>query len=156
MPNKIIKDGKIIDNYWHLVTHANIAEGQSMVPLQIYLEHPDQQHRLGVCLENEIELEAIAAQVLKAPLIAIEFPVFTDGRGFSLARLLRQRYNYEGEIRAVGHVIRDQLCYLQRCGFNAFELAEGVDLKEAAASLQDFSEFYQGASDQPLPLFKRR
>jgi uncharacterized protein (DUF934 family) len=88
-------------------------------------------------------------------LVAINFPAFTDGRGFSYARDLRER-GYRGELRAVGHFIRDQMTYLGRVGFNAFQPADDSDLDEALASLRDFSEFYQAAIDQPEPLFRRR
>ena len=94
--------------------------------------------------------------IATVPVIAINFPKFVDGRGFSLARLLRERYGYQGEIRATGEIIRDQLYLLQRCGFNAFEFGEEVDLAEASKSLADFSDAYQVAADQPIPLFKRR
>jgi len=89
------------------------------------------------------------------PLVAINFPVFTDGRGFSYGRELRER-GFTGELRASGHFIRDQMTYLARCGFDAFQLADESVLDEALASLQDFSEHYQAAIDQPLPLFRRR
>jgi len=89
-------------------------------------------------------------------VVAIRFPKFVDGRGFSVARLLRERYQYQGEIRAIGEIIRDQLYLLQRCGFNAFEFGAEVNLAEASKSLADFSDAYQVAVDQPVPLFKRR
>jgi uncharacterized protein (DUF934 family) len=88
-------------------------------------------------------------------LVVINFPVFTDGRGFSYARELRER-GYRGELRASGNFIRDQLTYLQRCGFNAFRMADEEQLASALDSLADFSESYQAAPDQPLPLFRRR
>ena len=73
-----------------------------------------------------------------------------------MASLLRDRYNYRGEIRAVGGFIRDQLYLLNRCGFNAFKFAEDINLSEAAKSLEDFSETYQVSADQENPLFRRR
>ncbi len=89
------------------------------------------------------------------PLVAINFPTFMDGRGFSYARHLRER-GFRGELRATGQFIRDQLLYLSRCGFDAFQLADESQLEEAVASLADFSEFYQASPAQPLPLFRRR
>jgi uncharacterized protein (DUF934 family) len=80
-----------------------------------------------------------------------------DGRSFSTARLLRERYGFTGELRAVGNFIRDQLCYLRRCGVNAFAFTrEDMNLEDALKSLGDFSEYYQASVDQPLPLFRRR
>jgi uncharacterized protein (DUF934 family) len=89
------------------------------------------------------------------PLVAINFPTFMDGRGFSYARELRER-GFRGELRATGRFIRDQLAYLARCGFDAFEMEDASELEEALASLNDFSEFYQASAAQPQPLFRRR
>lgn len=88
--------------------------------------------------------------------IAIEFPSFTDGRGYSHARLLRERLGWKGELRAVGDVGRDQLFYLSRCGFDAFVLKDASRLEEALASLEDFSDGYQSSVERPRPLFRRR
>ena len=141
-PAYIIKDGDIVDNH------------STIVPLEQWIDEGLED--IGVLLTNDTDLDSLDQTVFKAPLIAIEFPVFMDGRGFSLARLLRERYHYQGEIRAVGHIIRDQLCYLRRCGFNAFSFDDSVDLQAALASLNDFTEAYQTAVDKPTPLFRRR
>jgi len=70
---------------------------------------------------------------------------------------LRERYGFTGELRAIGHFIRDQMCYLRRCGVNAFAFAnEETDLEAALKSLNDFTEYHQASVDQPLPLFRRR
>ena len=86
----------------------------------------------------------------------MNFPKFTDGRGYSSARLLRDRYSFRGEIRAIGDVLQDQLFYMKRCGIDAYALREDKDIVAALASLRDFSETYQAAVDQPQPLFRRR
>ena len=88
-------------------------------------------------------------------LIVVNFPAFTDGRGFSYGRELSER-GFRGELRASGHFIQDQMTYLRRCGFNAFSMADESLLEAALGSLNDFSETYQAAPDQPLPLFRRR
>jgi uncharacterized protein (DUF934 family) len=75
--------------------------------------------------------------------VEVNFPKFGDGRGYSTARLLRERYGYRGELRAVGHITRDLLLFLERCGFDAFELREGEDPDEALASFEEFSHSYQ-------------
>jgi uncharacterized protein (DUF934 family) len=75
--------------------------------------------------------------------VEVNFPKFSDGRGYSIARLLRERYGYRGELRAVGHITRDLLFFLESCGFDAFELREGEDLQEALASFDYFSHSYQ-------------
>ena len=98
-------------------------------------------------------------------MIAVNFPQFTDGRGYSTARLLRERYGWKGELRAIGDIQRDQLYYLSRCGFDAFLLNDGLDaaqgdslrsVQNALSAFNDFSEAYQTSADQPVPLFRRR
>ena len=98
----------------------------------------------------------VADRLGAAARVEVNFPSFTDGRGYSIARLLRERYGYQGELRAVGDVQRDQLFYLSRCGFDAFLLREGQDAGEALSALRDFSEAYQASVERPEPLFRRR
>ena len=88
--------------------------------------------------------------------IAVNFPKFGDGRGYSIARLLRERYGYRGELRAIGQVARDHLYFMAQCGFDAFQLREGEDPQEALAAFNDFSEAYQASVARPQPLFRRR
>ena len=88
-------------------------------------------------------------------LIEIDFPKYTDGRGYSQAQLLRRRFGYEGELRAVGHVLRDQILYMNRSGFDAFE-TERAELPSVIEALDEFSAFYQPAADGATPVFQRR
>ena len=97
-----------------------------------------------------------ADRLRSAARVEVNFPSFTDGRGYSIARLLRERHGYQGELRAVGDVQRDQLFYLARCGFDAFLLRDGLDAQEALSALHDFSEAYQASVERPEPLFRRR
>ena len=167
---QLLKDGQVIDNTWHRVEAELDAEqktlpsGDILVPLSMWQNNqPALENHIGAVglwINGNEEIEAIADSmsdsIATVPLIAINFPKFVDGRGFSVARLLRDRYGYQGELRAVGQIIRDQLFLLKRCGFNAFQFESEIDLAEAAKSLADFSEAYQVAADQPEPLFKRR
>ena len=98
----------------------------------------------------------VADRLGSAARVEVNFPAFTDGRGYSIARLLRERYGYQGELRAVGDVLRDQIFYLSRVGFDAFLLREDQDVDEALAALADFSEAYQASVERPQPLFRRR
>lgn len=98
----------------------------------------------------------VADRLGSAARVEVNFPSFTDGRGYSIARLLRERHGYLGELRAVGDVQRDQLFYLARCGFDAFLLREGLDARESLSALRDFSEAYQASVERPEPLFRRR
>ena len=112
--------------------------------------------QLGVWLANTDEPAAIAADLAHFALIAVDFPHFTDGRGYSIARLLRERYGWQGELRAIGDVIRDVVFYLSRCGFDAFDLKAGEDAHAALSAFGDFSEAYQTSVERPQPLFRRR
>ena len=157
----MIKDGQVVENTWALIASEDVTPdvGPCMVALETYLANIEtlkSRSDIGVWLENNVDLNDVAKQLLDRPVIAIEFPAFMDGRGFSLARLLRERFGYEGDIRAIGHVIRDQLTYLKRCGFSSFCFQDDVDVEAAVASLTDFTEAYQTSVDQPVPLFKRR
>ena len=98
----------------------------------------------------------LAGDCSALPLIAVDFPVFSDGRGYSAARLLRERYGFQGELRAIGDVLRDQLYYLAHCGFNAFAVRADRDIEDAFRGLSDFSDNYQATWARPAPLFRRR
>lgn len=107
-------------------------------------------------LEPADDPSALAHRLASVARVEVNFPSFTDGRGYSIARLLRERHGYRGELRAVGDVQRDQLFNLARCGFDAFQLREGEDAGAALAAFGDFSEAYQASIERPLPLFRRR
>ncbi len=164
---KLIKDGQIVDNTWTLIAKpegdaasAEIPAGQVIVPASVWIAQKETlQSRadLGVWLDSDESPELIGVEANRFPVIGVNFPVFMDGRAFSTARLLRERYGFTGELRAVGNFMRDQLCYLRRCGVNAFAFANPeINLEEAVKSLQDLQEYYQASVDQPLPLFRRR
>ncbi|GAB3276024.1 DUF934 domain-containing protein [Parahaliea aestuarii] len=153
---KLIKNGEVVnDERWQAVdTEADNAAPGVIATLSQW-QALDDKAGSAVQLEPGDGVETLLPHLADIELIAISFPVFTDGRGFSYARELRQR-GYTGELRAVGGFIRDQLHYLSRVGFNAFQMNDDRELEEAVASLGDFSEHYQAAVDQPLPLFRRR
>jgi uncharacterized protein (DUF934 family) len=100
-------------------------------------------------------VDALERDFLRISLVAIEFGGIGEGRGYSQAQLLRRRYHFTGEIRAVGKIQRDQFFYMARCGFDAFELPDGADAAVAIAALNDFSVKYQDSSDQGLSLRRR-
>ena len=109
-----------------------------------------------VVLQPTDDPEAFAGRIGGQAIVAVNFPKFSDGRGFSIARLLRERYGYKGELRAVGEVARDHLHAMEQCGFDAFELRDGEDPQAALAAFGDFSEQFQATAAQPVPLFRRR
>lgn len=145
MPN-LIRDGHVVS-----VDH----EGLIVSLEELNQATADDEPAIGVVLEADQPPSAIEPPLSSLAVVAINFPAFTDGRGFSYARELRD-LGFTGEIRATGHFIRDQLHFLRRCGFNAFEFDDDVDLEQALTSLDDFSEAYQADSGQTEPLFRRR
>lgn len=102
---------------------------------------------IGVEIDGDVDVDAVAADAASFGVIAIAFPAFRDGRGYSIARLLRERHGYSGELRAVGDVLPDQLFYLARVGFDAFALREDQDPQRALAAFDTFSAAYQPALD---------
>lgn len=160
---KLVKDGAAADNVWTLVREAegfSVPEGPVIVPLSVWQAQKSQlmeRGDVGVWLESDETPDQLEDAIGSLPLIALNFPVFKDGRPFSSARLLRERYGFTGELRAIGSFIRDQLCYMRRVGFNAFDFGDqDIELEAAIQSLNDFTEYYQAAADEPLPLFRRR
>lgn len=160
----IIKQQQVVEDGWQLLPadcslEQALATELPLVPLSLWQQHSAElsaNKQLGIWLDSHEIVEDIAAAVDGFAVIALNFPSFTDGRHFSSARLLRERYGYRGEVRAIGDVLRDQLFYLQRCGFDAFAIRADRCPHDALASLTDFSLSYQAAADQPEPLFRRR
>lgn len=160
---RLIKQNTIIECGRHyLAADADLTalnSASDIVPLALWLAEKPALQAQGVnavWLAADQLAEPLAEDLDTLALVAIQFPSFMDGRGFSSGRLLRERLGYQGEIRAFGYVIQDQLHFLWRCGFNAWDLREGTHLESALQSLNDFSEHYQAAVQQPKPLFLRR
>ena len=163
---KIIKDRAVVADDWHLLRLADgeaaesvvVPAGNVLVPLAVYQAQHDALKRrndLGVWIASSERPEGLKDDLAHLALIAIDFPKFADGRGYSIAWNLRTRLGYTGELRAVGDVLRDQLFYMQRVGFNAFEVRADRDVHDALKGLTDFSEPYQNSSDLRSPLFRR-
>lgn len=163
---KLIKDGNITDNTWQrieadIASVAELPSGNILLPLAFWLDNKEalqaRQAEIGLTIANTDDVAVIADQVNQFAVIELFFPAFMDGRGFSQGRLLRERYGFTGELRAGGQFIRDQLCYLRRCGFNGFAFDDdSIDLEQAKASLFDFTDGYQASVDEPQPLYLRR
>jgi uncharacterized protein (DUF934 family) len=162
----IIKNKAIVEDDWTVLRLSGddtpqrvvVAPGRVIVPLDVWLAQRDTLKRradLGVWLASSDRPESLHEDVGRLPVIAIDFPKFADGRGYSIAYILRERLGYKGELRAIGDVLRDQLFYMQRVGFDAFAPRTDKDLNEVLKGLNDFSESYQASSDQKLPLFRR-
>ena len=111
-------------------------------------KHVGENGALGVRLSPSDDPALIANDLEKLALIAVEFPAFTDGRGYSTATLLRERYRYIGELRAVGDVLRDQVFLMARAGFTTFALRDDQNVEKSLAAFNDFSSYYQHAADR--------
>lgn len=111
---------------------------------------------LGVVLQPDDRPDDIAEDLTFFSTVVINFPVFSDGRGFSHARRLREAMGYRGDIRAAGHIIRDQYLFLHRCGVNVFDVADRAAAREWQAAMKEFSLFYQNTVDSREPLMRMR
>ncbi|MDB5805551.1 MAG: Oxidoreductase [Betaproteobacteria bacterium] len=165
----IILNGAVVPNTWTLIESveplaaADVAEG-SILPLSVWLavretllENPALAgKRVGVWLAPSDEPGELVDDIAGLPLIAVQFPAFTDGRGYSIGRLLRERYGYKGEMRAIGDVGRDHLFNLFHCGFNAFEIKASQTPEHALEGLKAFSDGYQSSEQRKLPAYRRR
>jgi uncharacterized protein (DUF934 family) len=144
------------------------ATGKVIVPLSVYAANKDalagriDAGSTGIWLDTHETLESLIEalnesghDINKLPIIAVHVERFADGRIFSLGTLLRTRYGYKNELRAFGDVLRDQLFFLKRSGFTSFQIRADRSAEDALASLKDFTTPYQGAVDEPQPIFKR-
>lgn len=167
MSTTLIKHGTLVPDTWVLVKSADALEnlekrsGENLiVPLVLWLTEQQsiasRRGQTAVWLNSNEIPESIAGYLDRLPLVALNFPEFKDGRPYSSARELRQRWGYQGEIRAVGDVLRDQLFFMKRCGFDAFLLREDQNPDAALTAFHDFQDAYQPGTIQPLPLFRRR
>lgn len=133
-----------------------LEEPLAEVSLEDWRENP-QGHAdaTALTIRNDVSLADVKCDLAGFSVIILDFPKFKDGRAYSQARLLRERYGYTGEIRARGEVLRDQLLFMARCGFDAFEFA-GAKAEEAGAALNEFSFAYQPAADDMAPVWRKR
>lgn len=150
---RLIKGGEITSSDWLPVLPDQQTPGH-ILTLEQWQALDDKQDS-AVQLEPGDGVAPLLDHLDSIALVAVNFPVFTDGRGFSYGRELRER-GFEGEVRAVGEFIRDQANYLHRCGFDALQFADESQLEAALRLLAPFSESYQADIRQPVPLFRRR
>ncbi|QOJ20623.1 MAG: DUF934 domain-containing protein [Gammaproteobacteria bacterium] len=162
----IIKNKAIVADDWTMLRlqeneaaeSVHVATGKVIVPLKVWQAQHDvlqQRKEIGVWLASDERPEELKEDIKKFAVIAVDFPKFSDGRGYSIAFNLRARLGYTGELRAIGDVLRDQLFYMQRVGFDAFAPRPDRKIEDALKGLSDFSEVYQTSFDPKLPLFRR-
>jgi uncharacterized protein (DUF934 family) len=152
---------QIVEDTWVVVRDTKALEAvpsAAILPFSVWKETYGSGSPVparGVWISPDDDFEPFAQHLGELDLIAVDFPSFRDGRGYSIGYLLRTRYRWQGELRAIGDVLRDQLNYMRRCGFNAFALRADKNIDDALKSFSHYSVQYQGAVDEPLPLFRR-
>ncbi len=161
----LIRDGVEIENDWVFVEEISLPPSEptsgggksyAFADFIIHAETLAQSNTpIGVRLTPEDDPALLQPYLEQLTLIEISFPQYADGRGYSQAQLLRRRYGYSGELRAVGHVLRDQILYLNRSGFDGFETTR-ARLSECLEALSEYSAFYQPAADGNRSVFARR
>ncbi len=158
---QIIKKGSIVEDSWQLLgMEEPLVDGNNIVPFSRWQAEREQllahKGQLGLLMSGGDDLDAVVRDMAHFTVIALSFERFADGRSYSYARLLRERYNYSGELRAVGDVQRDQLNYMKRCGFDSFVMAEGQNIEASLKAFDEFSNYYQTAADQAQPIYRQR
>ena len=138
-----------------------LPAGDIIFPLAVWLARKNEiiscHKRIGLLLQADERVEDVADDLEYFIIIAVNFPKFVDGRGYTTASLLRQRYQYQGELRAVGDILHDQLFFMRRVGFDAYAFKDGKDIAYALeAGFTSFSDGYQTSTSQPQPYFRRR
>jgi uncharacterized protein (DUF934 family) len=166
MPSKqIIVNAQIVEDPWTLAAPDAPQLPDPSIPVILSreqflglsdAERQARQGRLGVSLGGDEKIEEILPYLSSLSVIRWVFSRFADGRGYSHARLLRDREGFKGQLRAAGDVLRDQLFYLKRCGFDAFEVREDKSLEDALLGLKDFSVTYQPAADEQPPIYAHK
>ena len=148
-------DWQIIEDDAAVVDYAVISLTRWQAERSALAAHAEA-GKLGLFLNSDETADLIGDDASAFALIAIDFPKFTDGRGYTAARLLRERHGYQGELRAMGEVLIDQLFAMQRCGFDSFSLRDDQDTEEALKAFSTFTRCYQTDVREPRPLFRRR
>ncbi|MBC3920026.1 DUF934 domain-containing protein [Undibacterium sp. CY18W] len=163
---EIIKDKAIVSDDWTVLRLTesetpdaiSVPAGKVIIPLKVWLLQRESllnRTDIAVWFSSDEQAKELKEDISRFSLLAVDFPKFADGRGYSIAYNLRSRFNFTGELRAIGDVLRDQLFYMQRVGFNAFATREDKNIHDAIKGLTDFSEKYQTSWDEKNPLFRR-
>lgn len=164
--DRIIKGRDIVADDWTVLRLAEgddaatvaVPEGNVIVPLKTWQAQKEAlagRDAIGVWLASDERPEELQGELEKFAVVAVDFPKFTDGRGYSIAYNLRKRLGYQGELRAIGDVLRDQLFQMKRVGFDAYATRPDRSIEDALKGLTVFSETYQASVDEARPLFRR-
>jgi uncharacterized protein (DUF934 family) len=164
---QIIKGRAVVADDWAVLKldegqapeTVEVPAGKIIVPVPVWLAQRDAlsaRAQIGVWFAPDELAHAVQDDLGRFAVVAVDFPKFTDGRGYSIAYNLRKRLGYQGELRAIGDVLRDQLFQMLRCGFDAYATRQDRNIHDALKGLSVFSETYQASVDQPVPLFRRQ
>ena len=158
----LVKNGKIVeDAFIHVPDGAELpGDGAVLVSATRFLDNPESLllglGKLGVTWPNNRDVDDLVPWLDRLAVVALVFPTFRDGRAYSQARLLRERYHYRGELRATGQVLRDQFVFMMRAGFDAFDVKKQSDAEAFAQTVQRYSVFYQPTGDGRITALHRR
>ena len=158
----LVKGGKITDDIFvHVADGADLpAEGHVLVSAARFLENPEalfaRAGKVGVIWPNNRDIGELVPYLGKLAVVALVFPTFRDGRAYSQARLLRERYNYRGELRATGQLLRDQFVFMLRAGFDSFDVKKQADAEAFMHTAKRYSVFYQPTGDGRITALHRR
>ncbi len=155
---KLIKNGEFVANPWVVLEAGRIDQlaDHSLVHVSDWATAAQSRKICGLWLSADDGLDALPSSIKTIPVVAINFPAFMDGRGFSIARQIREQKNYEGELRAIGNFFQDQVFMMKRCGFDAYLVSDDANLESYKTTLGILTDYYQAAVDEPRPLFRRR
>ena len=151
----------VADEFVHLADDAELpADGAVLVPAERFLKDPEavlsRKGKSGVIWPNNRDVDELLPHLNRLAAVALVFPVFRDGRAYTQARLLRERFKFKGELRATGQVLRDQFVFMLRAGFDAFEVKKQSDAEAFANVAKRYSVFYQPTGDGRVTAFHRR
>ncbi len=159
MPRRLLRDGQVVDDDWSYLADAQGEPASLILSYAQWQAQPDiwtqRDGRLGIVLSPNHPVKLLTPHFSRFSLIGLEFSGPSEGRGYSQARVLREQWNFGGELRATGYVRRDQVFFMARCGFNSFELPD-ADIERASTALSTFSSAYQPSNDAGLPLKLQR
>ena len=158
----LVKGGNITnDAFVHLADDAALPDsGDVLVSAARLLQDPDtllrREGKVGVIWPNSRDVDDLVPHLDRLATVGLVFPTFRDGRAYSQARLLRERFSWRGELRATGQVLRDQFVFMLRAGFDAFEVKKQSDAEAFAQTVKRYSVFYQPTGDGRLTALHRR
>ncbi|WOH81063.1 DUF934 domain-containing protein [Bradyrhizobium sp. BEA-2-5] len=158
----LVKQGRITtDLFVHVADGAELpGDGAVLVSAERFLADPEallrRPGKVGVIWPNNRDIAELVPHLGRIAAVALVFPTFRDGRAYSQARLLRERYNYRGELRATGQVLRDQFVFMLRAGFDAFEVKKQADAEAFMQTARRYSVFYQPTGDGRITALHRR